>query len=138
LATLLGAQGGWTLQAFYSLVLTSGIENTLHVVGGEIGRKWSFLDVRLGSSFNASLYQTDYTQTIMEDSFFAQEYYLKVKWRVSRSFDVSLKAAYENVLLSSITGSTPVNPDVDYAYVAGLDDYGRNYFRFEVRASFRY
>ena len=32
-----------------------GVENTLHVVGGELGRKWSSLDVRLGSSFNASL-----------------------------------------------------------------------------------
>jgi hypothetical protein len=137
-ATLLGAKGGWTLQAFYSFLLTSGIQNTLHVVGGEIGKKWSFLDVRLGSSFNASFYQTDYTQTVLEDSFYAQEYYLKVKWQVSRPFDVSLKAAYENVLLTSITSAAPLNPDVDYAYLAGLNDYGRNYFRFEVRAGFRY
>jgi hypothetical protein len=138
MAALLGAQGGWTLQAFYSFVLTSGIENTLHVVGGEIGRRWGVLDVRLGSSFNASLYQTDYTQTVLQDSFFAQEYYLKVKWRVSRSFDLSVKAAYENILLTSITSATPLNPDVDYAYIAGLNDFGRNYFRFEVRAGFRY
>ncbi len=135
---LLGAKGGWTLQAFYSLLLTSGIENTLHVVGGEIGRKWSVLDVRIGSSFNASLYQTDYTQTILEDSFYAQEYYLRVKWQVSRSFDLSLKAAYENVLLTSITSGAPLNPEVDYAYLSGLNDSGRNYVRVELRAGFRY
>lgn len=137
-AALLGAQGGWTAQVFYALLLTSGIENTLHIVGGEIGKKWSVLDIRLGSSFNASLYQTDYTQTIVEESFYAQEYYLKAKWQVSRSFDVSLKAAYENILLTSITSATPLNQDVDYAYVTGLDDAARNYFRFEVRAGFRY
>ena len=90
---------------FYSFLLTSNIQNTLTVVGGEIGKKWGVLDVRLGSSFNASLYQTDYTQTIIQDSFYAQEYYLRVKWQVNRSFDVSLKASYENILLTSITSA---------------------------------
>ena len=137
-ATLLGATGGWTLQAFYSFLLTSGTQNTLHVVGGEIGKKWSVLDVRLGSSFNASLYETNYTQTVLKDSFYAQEYYLKVRWQVNRSFDVSLRAAYENILLTSITSGQPLNTDVDYAYLAGLNDSARNYFRFDVRAGFRY
>jgi hypothetical protein len=137
-ATLLAAKGGWTLQAFYAFLLTSGVQNTLHVVGGEIGKKWSSLDVRLGSSFNASLYQTDYTQTVMQDSFYAQEYYLRVKWQINRSFDVSLKGAYENALLTSITSGQPVNTDVDYAGMAGLNYGLRNYFRFEVRAGFRY
>lgn len=137
-AALLGAKGGWSLQAFYSFLLTSGVQNTLHVVGGEIGKKWSFLDVRLGSSFNASLYETDYTQTVMQDSFYAQEFYLRVKWQINRSFDVSLKAAYENVLLSSITSTQPVNTDVDYAAMAGLNNAARNYFRLDVRAGFRY
>jgi hypothetical protein len=137
-ATLLGAKGGWSLQAFYSFLLTSGVQNTLHVVGGEIGKKWSSFDVRLGSSFNASLYETDYTQTVIQDSFYAQEYYLRVKWQINRSFDVSLRAAYENVLLTSITSGTPLNPDVDYSYVAGLNDFGRNYFRLDLRAGFRY
>ena len=120
-ATLLGAKGGWTLQVFYSLLLTSRIENTLNVVGGEIGKKWSSFDVRLGSSFNASQYQTDYTQTILEDSFYAQEYYVKAKWRINRSFDVSLKAAYENILLTSITSAQPLNPDVDYTALTVLN-----------------
>jgi hypothetical protein len=137
-ATLLGAEGGWSLQAFYSFLFTSGIENTLHVVGGEIGKKWSSFDIRLGSSFNASFYETDYTQTILEDSFYDQEYYLKVKWQINRSFDVSLKAAYENVLLTSITSGAPLNPEVDYVAMAGLNGSARNYFRFDVRAGFRY
>jgi len=137
-ATLLGGTGAWTLQLFYSFLLTSGIENTLHVVGGEIGRKDGPFDLALGSSFNASLYQTDYTQTVLEDSFYDQEYYLKVKWQISRAFDLSLKAAYENVLLSSITSSQPLNPDVDSVAMNGLDNAARNYFRFEMRAGFRY
>ena len=78
--------------------------------------------------------QTDYTQTLLQESFYAQEYYLKVKWRVSRSLDLSLKAAYENVLLTSITNGQPLNGEVDYAAMAGLNDSERNYFRFEVRA----
>ncbi len=137
-ATLLAEKEGWLLQVFYSYLLTSGIENTLNVVGGEVGMKRNAFDVRFGSSFNASLYQTDYTQTILEDSFYNQEYYLKVKYQINRFFDLSLKAAYENVLLSSITSSQPLNPDVDYAPMAGLNDAARNYFRFEVRAGFRY
>ncbi|HET6487455.1 MAG TPA: hypothetical protein VFH83_13595, partial [Spirochaetia bacterium] len=108
------------------------------VVGGEIGRKDGPFDLRLGSSFNASLYQTDYTQTVLEDSFYDQEYYLKVKWQISRFFDLSLSAAYENVLLSSITSAQPLNPDVDSVAMSGLDNAARNYFRFEVRAGFRY
>lgn len=136
--TLLGARGGWTLQAFYSLLLTSGTQNTLHVVGGEIGKKWSSFDVRLGSSFNASLYETDYTQTVLQESFYAQEYYLRAKWQINRSFDVSLRAAYENVLLTSITSADPVNTDVAYAGMTGLNNSSRNYFRFDVRAGFRY
>jgi len=137
-ATLLGVQGGWSFQAFFTFLLTSGIQNDLYVVGGEIGKKWSSFDVRVGSSFNASLYETDYTQTVLEDSFYAQEYYLRVKWQINRSFDVSLKAAYENVLLSSITSGVPLNPDVDYVAMTTLNDNARNYFRFEVRTGFRY
>jgi hypothetical protein len=137
-ATLLGARGGWTLQAFYAFLLTSGIQNTLNVVGGEIGKKWSAFDVRIGSSFNASMYETDYTQTILQESFYAQEYYVRVKWKISRSFDVSLKASYENVLLNSITSGQPLNTDVDYAAMAGLNDGSRNYFRVDLRAGFRY
>jgi hypothetical protein len=136
--TLLGAKGGWTLQVFYSLLLTSNIENTLNVVGGEIGKKWSAVDIRLGSSFNASQYQTDYTQTILEDSFYAQEYYVKAKVLINRSFDVSLKAAYENILLTSITSGQPLNPDVDYTALTVLNGSLRNYFRLDLRAGFRY
>ena len=139
-STLLGAKGGWTLQLFYSFLLTSNIQNTLTVVGGEIGRKWSVLDVRLGSSFNASVYQTDYTQTLIQDSFYDQEYYLRVKWQVNKSFDVSMKASYENVLLTSITNanSQPLNTDVDFVAMSGLDDSARNYFRVDLRAGYRY
>lgn len=139
-STLLGAKGGWTLQVFYSFLVTSNIQNTLDVVGGEIGRKWGVLDVRLGSSFNASLYETDYTQTIIQDSFYDQEYYLRAKWQVNKSFDLSLKASYENVLLTSITNanSQPLNTDVDYTAMSGLDDSSRNYFRVDLRAGFRY
>jgi hypothetical protein len=137
-ATLLGAEGGWSLQAFFSFLLTSGLQNDLYVVGGEIGKKWSPFDVRLGSSFNASLYETDYTQTILQDSFYDQEYYLRVKWQINRSLDVSLKAAYENVLLTSITSGVPLNTDVDYVAMAGLNDSGRNYFRCDLRTRFQY
>ncbi len=137
-STLLGARGGWTLQVFYSFLFTSNIQNTLNVVGGELGKKWGPLDVRLGSSFNASLYETDYTQTVIQDSFYAQEYYLRAKWQVNRSFDLSLKASYESILLTSITGGQPLNPDVDYAAMTTLNDGARNYFRFDMRAGFRY
>ncbi|MGO9309044.1 MAG: hypothetical protein ACLQDL_08485 [Spirochaetia bacterium] len=140
LSTLFGAKGGWTLQVFFSFLVTSNIQNTLTVVGGEIGRKWGVLDVRLGSSFNASLYETDYTQTIIQDSFYDQEYYLKVKWQVNKSFDLSLKGSYENVLLTSITNANvvPLNTDVDYTVMSGLDDSARNYFRVDLRAGYRY
>jgi hypothetical protein len=135
---LVGATGGWSLSAFYAFLLTSGVQNTLHVVGGELGKKWSFLDIRLGSSFNASLYETDYTQTVVQDSFYAQEYYFRVKWQINRSFDVSLKAAYENALLTSITSGPVLNSDVFYAGLTGLNNEARSYLRFDVRAGFRY
>jgi hypothetical protein len=138
IGTLLGANGGWTMQLFYSLLLTSGVQNTLHVVGGEIGRKWDAFDIRLGSSFNASQYQTDYTQTVLQDSFYAQEYYLRGKWQINRSFDVSLRAAYENILLTSITSGQPLNTDVTAASLSTLNDTLRNYFRVDLRAGFRY
>jgi hypothetical protein len=137
-AVLLAATGGWSLQAFYALLLSTGLENTLNVVGGEIGWKGSPLDIRLGSSFNASLYETDYTQTVLQESFYAQEYYLKVKWQINRSFDVSLKGAYENVLLTSITSGVPLNSEVSAVAMPGLNDAARNYFRVDVRAGFRY
>ena len=136
--TLLGAQGGWTLQAFYSLLLTSGIENTLHVVGGEIGRKWSVPRPPARLVVQREPLPDRLHADNPEDSFYAQEYYLRVKWQVNRSFDLSLKAAYENVLLTSITSGQPLNTDVDYASCAGLNDSGRNYFRVELRAGFRY
>ena len=136
--TLLGANGGWTLQVFYSLLLTSNIENTLNVVGGEIGKKWSSFDVRVGSSFNASQYQTDYTQTVLQDSFYAQEYYVKAKWRINRSFDVSVRAAYENILLTSITSAQPLNTDVSSTALTVLNGSRRDYFRVDLRAGFRY
>jgi hypothetical protein len=137
-ATMLGAAGGWSLQAFFTVLLTSGLQNDLYVVGGELGRKWSSLDVRLGSSFNASLYETDYTQTVLQDSFYAQEYYLKVKWQITRSVDVSVKGGYENILLTSITSGVPLNPAVQSAPMTTLNDGARSYFRFELRTSFRY
>jgi hypothetical protein len=137
-ATLLGAKGGWSFQAFYSFLLTSGVQNTLHVVGGEIGKKWSSFDVRLGSSFNASLYETDYTQMVLQDSFYAQEYYLRAKWQINRSFDISLRATYENVLLTSITSAPPLNTGVTYTAMTTLNGSSRNYFRVDVRAGFRY
>jgi hypothetical protein len=136
--TLFGAKDGWTLQLFYSLVLTSGLQNELHVVGGEIGKKWDVIDLRLGSSFNASLYETDYTQTVLQESFYAQEYYVRGKWQINRSFDVSLRVAYENILLTSITSGQPLNTDVTAAPMTTLNDSLRNYVRVDLRAGFRY
>jgi hypothetical protein len=63
-----------------------------------------------------------------------------VKWQVNKSFDLSLKGSYENVLLTSITNanSQPLNTDVDYTAMSGLDDAARNYFRVDLRAGYRY
>ena len=135
--TLLATRDKWSLLVYYNLVLTSGTENTLHAVGGEIAKKWDPVDVRLGSSFNVNLYETNYTGTVVSDSFYAQEYYLKVKWAITKFLDLSLKGAYEMVELSSLT-SAEAGSYLVYAPMTELFAQPRRYLSFDLRLGFRY
>ena len=136
--TLLAARGGWSMLLFYNFVLSTGLQNDLHAVGGELAKKWERIDARLGSAYYANRFETDYTETLVRDSFFAQEYYLKVKWRISRAFDLSLKGAYERALVSSLTSTEKINELVISAPMTELSSEPRNYFRFDLRAGYRY
>jgi hypothetical protein len=133
---LASVRGGWSMLLFYNFILSTGLENDLHAVGGELGKKWDKVEVRIGSSYQAHSFETNYTQTLVQDSFFAQEYYLRLKWTISRFFDLSLKGSYENVLLSSLTGI--VSDELVYTPLTELFSEPRNYFRFDLRAGYRY
>ena len=134
--TLVSVRGGWSLLLFYNFILSTGLENDLHAVGGELCKKWDKFEARLGSSYQAHRFESDYTQTLVRDSFYAQEYYVRLKWIINRFFDLSLKGSYENVLLSSLTGV--MNDEVVYAPMTELFSEPRNYFRFDLRAGYRY
>ena len=62
---------------------------------------------------------------------------MRAKWQINRSFDVSLRAAYENIQLTSITSGEVLNP-VEYNAISVLNDSLRNYFRIDLRVGFRY
>jgi hypothetical protein len=136
-ALLVAVRGDWSLLVDYYFVISGDLENDLHAVGGELAKKWDKLQFQLGSSFHASRFQSDYTETVFSDSFFAQEHYLRVKWQVNRMFDLSLKGAYEHVRLSSLTSLTE-NADLVYEPMTELFSEPRDYFRLDARAGFRY
>jgi len=136
--TLLAIRGDWSLLVDYSVVLSAGLENNLHAVGGELAKKWERIELRLGSSFYANRFQSDYTETVFTDSFFSQEYYLRFKWRISQLFDISLRGAYEHVLLSSLTSLSKLNDGVVYEPMTELFSEPRDYFRLDIRAGYRY
>jgi hypothetical protein len=135
---LLAVRGDWSLLVDYNLLLSSGLENNLHVIGGELAKKWDRIEFQLGSSFYANRFQSDYTQTVFTDSFFSQEYYLRAKWRISRAFDLSVRATYEHVLLSSLTSADKVNDLVVYEPMTELFSEPRDYFRLDIRTGYRY
>ncbi len=135
---LLAVRGDWSLLVDYNLLLSSGLENNLHVIGGELAKKWDRIEFQLGSSFYANRFQSDYTQTVFTDSFFSQEYYLKAKWRISRAFDLSVRGTYEHVLLSSLTSVDKVNDLVVYEPMTELFSEPRDYFRLDIRTGYRY
>jgi hypothetical protein len=136
--SLLATRGDWSLLLYYNFVLSTGLENDLHTVGGELAKKWEKIDVRVGSSFYANRFESDYTETVYTDSFFSQEYYLRAKWRISRAFDLSLRGAYEHVLVSSLTSLEKINDLVVYAPMTELFSEPRDYFRLDIRAGYRY
>ncbi len=135
---LVAVKGDWSLLVDYTFVVSTGLENDLHAVGGELAKKWENIDVRLGSSFYANRFQTDYTATVFSDSFFSQEYYLKAKWRINRAFDVSLRGAFEHTRVSSLTSLTKVNEFLVYQPMTELFSEPRDYYRLDVRAGYRY
>jgi hypothetical protein len=138
LGLLVALRGNWSLLVDYNFVVSTGLENDLHAVGGELAKKWEKVDLRLGSSFYASRFQTDYTETVFSDSFFSQEYYLKARWRINRAFEVSLRGAIERARVTSLTSLTKVNELVVYEPMTELFSEPRNYYRLDVRAGYRY
>ncbi len=136
--TLLAARGDWSLLVDYYFLLSAGLENNLHVVGGELAKKWERIMIQAGSSFYASRFQSDYTQTAFTDSFYSQEFYLRLKWRISRAFDLSLRGTYEHILLSSLTSLSKVNDLLVYEPMTELFSEPRDYFRLDLRAGYRY
>jgi hypothetical protein len=136
--TIFATKSEWALQLYYTFILTSGLQNDINWVGGEIAKKWEKLNAQLGSSYYANKYETNYTQTVIQDSFYAQEYYFKLKWLLSRSFDLSFKVSYEHVNLTSLTSTEVINDEVQYAPMTELFSEPRDYFQFDVRTGFRF
>ena len=138
IGTLFATASDWALLLSYTFVMTQDIQNDIHWVGGEIAKKWEKIDARLGSSFTANIYETNYTQTVVEDSFYAQEYYLKLKWLINRSLDLAFKATYENVRLTSLTSEGKINEEVVYPPMTELITEPRNYFTFDIRTGYKF
>jgi hypothetical protein len=138
IGSVLSMKSNWSLQLFYYFIITTDLQNNIDTVGGEIAKKWDKLGVQLGSSYYANKYETDYAQTVIQDSFYAQEYYLKLKWILSRSFDLSFKVAYENAKLTSLTSEEKINDEVVYAPMTELFSEPRNYFQFDMRTGYRF
>jgi len=127
----------WFLQVFYEFILTSGVKNDIHTVGGEIAKKWEKIKLQLGSSYYVNKFETNYTQTAIEDEFFAQEYYLKCKWSLLKSVDMSFKTSYEVAELASLTSTDKIN-DVTAVEMTEIIDNPRPYFTFDFRVGYKF
>jgi hypothetical protein len=138
IGTILSFRRDWYLQIFFEYIKTTGTTNDIQTVGGEISKKWEKVKMQLGTSFYASQYETNYTQTIMEDKFYAQEYYLKTKWKATKSLDVSFRAALEGVEYSSLTSTDKINPAISYAPITTIIDDKRYYGLFDLRVGYNF
>jgi hypothetical protein len=138
IGSILAVDNSWFFQVFYEFILTSGVENDIHFVGGEIAKKWKKMKLQLGSSYYANKFETNYTQTVIEDKFFAQEYYLKYKWKPLKPIDVSFKTSFEIAKLSSLTSTDKINDQVTSGEMAEIIDDPRRYFTFDLRFGYKF
>jgi hypothetical protein len=138
IGTILSFERDWYCQLFFEYIKTTGAKNDIQTLGGEISKKWEKLKLQLGSSFYANQYETNYTQTVVEDKFYAQEYYFKSKWRATESLDVSFKAALEAVAYSSLTSADKINSAVVYAPITTIINDKRYYGSFDLRAGYNF
>jgi hypothetical protein len=75
---------------------------------------------------------------VIEDTFNAQEYYLKVKWLPVKGLDISCRAAFERSKFKSFTDTTKINPDVESGEATEIITDPRNYFKFDVRVGYAF
>ena len=136
--TVFATESRWYLNIFYETVLTTNTVNNIHFVGGEIAKKWDKLNARIGSSYYTNRYETTNTSTVIEDTFNAQEYYLKVKWLPVKGLDISCRAAFERSEFKSLTDTTKINPDVESGEATEIITEPRNYFKFDVRVGYAF
>lgn len=127
----IGLPFGLGLSGYYNYLLPSGDFGTsISAFGGEISEKLGAFKFRLGSSFSANSWESDVSGTSYSDSFAAQQYYLRASWKVTKSFDLQLRASYEYSEQTSITDAFTGSTDLDAS--------GRSNVRAEIRAGYRY
>lgn len=127
----LGFAYGLGLSGYYNYLLpASGFGTSINAFGGELSEKVQAFDIRVGTSFSANSWEQDVSGTTYSDSFAAQQYYLRAKWKLSKALDLQLRASYETSQQTSIvdafTGSTDLNASP------------RSQIRAEIRAGYRY
>jgi hypothetical protein len=135
--TILSTRPKWNFNVFYEAIITKDIENNYHFVGGEVAKKWDKINLHVGSSFIANKFETDSTGVVLEDSFYAQEYYFKVKWLPIKPLDVSLKTTFEVAKFSSFADD-PVNGDVTGVGPDTIIEDPRHYLRFDLKVGYSF
>ena len=138
IGSLFAFRSDWYFMIFFEYIVTTGVRNDITVIGGEVAKKWDKLKLQLGISHYANKYETNYSQTVIEDSFFAQEYYFRSKWKATDSLDVSFKASLEGVELTSLTSTDNVNDAVVYEPITTIIDDKRYYTTFDVRVGYNF
>jgi hypothetical protein len=138
IGTIFAFRNYWYFMIFFEYIKTTGLKNDIATIGGEVAKKWDKLKLQLGSSYYVSKYETDYTQTIIEDSFYAQEYYFRSKWKATKSLDVSFKTSFEVVKLTSLTSTDKVNDAVVYEPITTIIDDPRYYVTFDIRVGYNF
>ena len=136
--TVFATDSKWYLNIFYETVFTQDTINNLHFVGGEISKKWDKLNLGVGSSYYTNRYETQTDVSLVEDTFYAQEYYFKMKWFPLKGMDVSFKTTFERAKFKSLTDTTKINTDVVSGSADEIITDPRNYFKFDVGVGYTF
>ena len=127
----MGLAFGLGLSGYYNaLIPAADFDTAINSFGGEISEKVDAFDFRLGTSFSANNWEEDIAGTTYLDSFAAQQYYLRAKYKVTKALDLQVRGSYETSKQTSIINA--------FTGTSDLNASPRTVIRAELRAGYRY
>ncbi|MBN2041339.1 MAG: hypothetical protein JW864_14965 [Spirochaetes bacterium] len=135
---MIAMKGMYYVHGFYENITTVDTQNDMQAFGGEFSKKWKKMSVRLGTSYYAHKYEAQYSETLIKDSFYAREYYLRFRWKPLEYLDVSLKGSYEIAEITSLTDTSNQNQDINAESVTEIITEPRDYYKFEIQIGYTF